>query len=79
MISFVMKLVNDFEEKHGCRPNLLYVNSEHLKRLCEDFDQGTDIQRISEMLEMEIIVSLDAVHPHVLKVPVDGDTIREAV
>ena len=68
MISFINRLVFDFENNHGCRPNTLYLNCEHLERLQEDFASGTDIQAIAQLLDMEIIISREAVHPHVVRV-----------
>ncbi|GMR09065.1 MAG: hypothetical protein BMS9Abin26_2077 [Gammaproteobacteria bacterium] len=73
MISFINRLVFDFENSHGCRPNTLYLNCEHLDRLQDDFEAGTDIQAIARLLEMEIIISREAVHPHVVRVSTVND------
>lgn len=73
MISFINRLVFDFENNHGCRPNTLYLNCGHLERLQENFEEGIDIQTIAKLLQMEIIISREAVHPHVVRVSTVND------
>ena len=65
MLSFIYSLVNGFESSHGIRPNLLYLNENHLHRLIEQFDPEYDLFKIMDFLCMEIIIDKSLVHPHV--------------
>lgn len=65
MLSFIYRLVNDFEHNHGVRPNLLYLNQEHVSHLQDGFSEEFDLRRITEMLGMEIIIDKGVIHPHV--------------
>ena len=58
MISTINQLTTKFEQKHGYRPNLLYVNAEQLKTLQEQLcEYNLDI--ISQLLGMQIILVQD--------------------
>ena len=65
MLSFIYNLVSNFESSHGLRPNLLYLNPLHLQYLTDGFAEDYDLFRIMDLLQMEIIVEDEAVHPHV--------------
>jgi hypothetical protein len=73
MLSFIMRLVFEFEKNHGYQPNLLYLSHEHLQRLRQELKRDTDIQTIAQKLGMEIIVTQDAVHPHVARIQIAED------
>lgn len=63
MLSFIMRLVFQFEHEHGCHPNLLYLSHDHLDRLRQEVSARVDLQTLSRQLGMEIVVTRDAVHP----------------
>ena len=65
MLGFICRLINSFEQEHGVRPNLLYLNRMHCKELKAAFDEGYSFSRIIAMLEMDIIVDPEIMHPHV--------------
>jgi hypothetical protein len=65
MLSFVVRLVWEFEREHGYAPNLLYLNENHLEHLREGFDARYAVQDIMDMLGMEILVENEILHPHV--------------
>lgn len=65
MLSYIVRLLTEFEREHQLRPNLLYLSPEHLERLREDFDSRFDLQAIMRMLDMEVLVDDVIVHPHV--------------
>ena len=65
MLSFIYRLVSEFEQEHGYKPNLLYVNEEHAERLTEGFDCQHDLHAIMGLLNMEIIIDKGVIHPHV--------------
>ena len=65
MLSHIVRLTTEFEREHGLRPNLLYLNPEHLQRLQADFDPRFDLQVTMGMLRMEVLVDAGILHPHV--------------
>lgn len=65
MLSFIYQLVQCFESTHGFPPNLLYLNRKHLAVLKEQMDDIQDLDLLVERLGMDIVVSNEALHPHV--------------
>jgi len=65
MISYILRLVDDFKREHGHQPNLLYLNEFHIQHLKAGFSEGISMQQICESLRMELIVTREAIHPHV--------------
>ena len=65
MLSFIYQLATRFEHAHHVRPNLLFLNPEHLEQLREAFADSEDLGRILGILRMELIVDTEVVHPHV--------------
>ena len=64
MISTINQLTQKYEQKHGYRPNLLYLNSALLQKLKEQFCEP-DIDVISQLIGMEIIIVQDLKQPYV--------------
>lgn len=65
MLSFIYQLVRSFELSHGFPPNLLYLNRTHLAALREQMDDIQDLDLLAERLGMDIVISNEALHPHV--------------
>lgn len=65
MLSFVYRLMRDFEKEHGIRPNLLYLNPVHMHFLREQMRSNQPLDEIVRLLGMEIIITREALHPHV--------------
>ncbi len=65
MLSFIYNLVSNFESSHGIRPNLLYLNEDHLHHLSDEFSEEYDLFQIMNMLQMEFIIDNETMHPHV--------------
>ncbi len=65
MLSFINRLVRDFELEHGIRPNLLYLNRFHVAHLKLSFDADYSMSQILNRLEMELIIEDDITQPHV--------------
>lgn len=65
MLGFIYRLIRDFEAEHGIRPNLLYLNQFHAAHLKASFDQSYTMNQIMEILEMELVIEHDIMHPHV--------------
>ena len=66
MLSFIYRLSRDFEKEHGIHPNLLYLNPTHLQFLREQLDNEEQLDNIVKLLGMEIMVTNEVIHPHVV-------------
>lgn len=65
MLSYINQQASKFEESHGIQPNLLYLNEEHILYLRNDFSAQYDLDAIMNLLQMELVISNEIVHPHV--------------
>jgi hypothetical protein len=65
MLSFLFRLMKAFQREHGFVPNVLYINEFHYQNLLENLPGLRGPEDITRFLQMEIIVSGDAIHPHV--------------
>ena len=65
MLSEIWGKMWDFECANGVRPNVLYINNEHLKLLLEDFYNEVAIERIIKILGVRLVINRDICHPHV--------------
>ncbi|MHB8744909.1 MAG: hypothetical protein ACYC7I_00060 [Gammaproteobacteria bacterium] len=65
MLSYFYQLAVSFERDHGLRPNRLYLNPTHLAYLKETFPDPSDFANILRLLEMELIIDREIVHPQV--------------
>jgi hypothetical protein len=65
MLSFINRLVRDFELEHGIHPNLLYLNRFHAEHLKTSFDADYSMSQILDVLSMELIIEDDITQPHV--------------
>jgi hypothetical protein len=66
MLSFIYRLIRDFEQKHGIHPNLLYLNEYHVKHLIDDVAVDCSLQNITDLLQLDLIVNREVLHPHVI-------------
>jgi hypothetical protein len=64
MLSYIYRIASEFQKEHGYPPNTLFLNRQHLARL-ELECAGVRIERILELLGMEIRVEQESGHPHV--------------
>jgi hypothetical protein len=65
MLSFIYRLIRDFEQEHGIHPNVLYINEVHAHYLRNGFAEHYSYQAIRDLLRMELVISRETVHPHV--------------
>jgi hypothetical protein len=65
MLSYIYRLIRDFEQEHGIHPNILYLNEIHAKHLKNGFAETYSYQDMRDLLQMEFVVSKETVHPHV--------------
>ena len=66
MLSYIYRLMCEFEQQHGMAPNLLYLNPVHLQHLKEGLAEGISLQSIYDLLKMELVVNYDTRHPNVI-------------
>ncbi len=69
MLSYILRLAFEFEKKHGFWPNMLYLNTEQFKHWQDEFADPVVFEEIARRLSLEIVISVDALHPHVAWVP----------
>lgn len=65
MLGYIYRLVSDFEHEHGIHPNLLYLNQFHSEHLKTAFADDYSLPSIMELLDMELVIENDIMHPHV--------------
>ena len=69
MLSYLYRLAVRYEQTHRVRPNLLYLNPDHLEQLRHAFDQPDNLDRILSLLQMELIIDREVIHPRVGWIP----------
>lgn len=65
MLSYIMRLVDEFQQTHSCRPNLLYLNDDQVRHLRSEFSAELGLHYLCKMLEMELVIDREVIHPHV--------------
>ena len=65
MLSYILGIAFRFERERGCSANLLYLNQEHMQRLCAELGVSAILQ-LSERLGLAVTVNPDIAHPHVV-------------
>jgi hypothetical protein len=65
MLSYILGIAFRFERKHGFLPNLLYLNQEHMRRLCAELGVSA-VMKLSERLGLVVMVYPDLAHPQVV-------------
>ena len=65
MLSYIYRLIRDFENLHGVQPNLLYLNELHVEHLKSAFEDCYTLQSIRDVLKMDVVISKEITHPHV--------------
>lgn len=75
MLSFLYNLAHHFEISHGYRANLLYINHRHYDALREELAEIHDLDKLSQFLGMDLVISDEATHPHVVWQPIEWTKI----
>lgn len=65
MLGYIYRLIKGFEQEHGVHPNLLYLNRLHSDHLKSAFDEGYSLGQIMAMLQMEMVIDPEVMHPRV--------------
>jgi hypothetical protein len=66
MISFILRIIDEFKREHGYPPNLLYLNEFHLNHLMSSLAEDLTLPLICELFQLELIVNREVIHPHVV-------------
>jgi hypothetical protein len=66
MLSYIYQIANTFEQSHGIKPNLLYLNPIHFSNLREQLAELNTRDELIRFLGMEIIITPEAIHPQVV-------------
>ncbi len=66
MISFLYRIVSQFERENGHRPNLIFLHPAHMEALQCDLASIHGLGELVRFLGMEIIVDAEIVHPQVM-------------
>ncbi len=64
MLSFLFRLVRDFQATHGYQPNTLFISPRHYRSLQQSVPGLAGNPELSRFLAVDIILSETAVHPH---------------
>jgi len=75
MLSFLYNLAHDFELSHGYHSNLLYINQRHFDALRTELAEISDLAKLTQFLGMDIVISEEATHPHVVWQPIEWTKI----
>lgn len=68
MLSHIVNLVSDYEQDHGMKPNLVYMNETHYGYLREEMPGVWDHDDVVSLLGIDIALSDMAIRPHVATV-----------
>lgn len=65
MLAYLYRLIQDYHQQHGFQPNLLYLNRFHCEYLRAAFADNYTLQDITNVLELELVIDQEIIHPHV--------------
>jgi len=69
MLSFLYRLIRAFREEHGYQPNVVVMSAAHYRVLQDSLPELANPADLARFLQMEILLSEEAVHPHVAWMP----------
>jgi hypothetical protein len=75
MLSHIVSLVSTYEQSHGIRPNLVFMNEGHYAALREELPGVRDHDDVTTILGVDIALSDEAIRPHVATVTFGGNHI----
>jgi len=67
--------VSTYEQSHGIRPNLVFMNETHYSYLREELPGVRDHDDVTNIIGVDIALSDEAVRPHVATVTFGGNHI----
>ena len=75
MLRHIVSLVSTYEQSHGIRPNLVFMNEGHYAALREELPGVRDHDDVTTILGVDIALSDEAIRPHVATVTFGGNHI----
>lgn len=75
MFSHIVSLVQDYEQGHGMRPNVVYMNETHYSYLREEMPGVRDHNEVVRILGVDIALADDILHPQVATVRFAAENI----
>lgn len=75
MLSLIVSLVSNYEERYGNRPNLVYMNETHYGYLREELPGVRGHDGVVAILGVDIALSEQAIQPHVATAQLAADNI----
>ena len=63
MTSFIYQLAQEYEQEHGFRPNVLYLNQIHFNELQGQLSEIRNLGAMSRLLGMEIVLDSEIPKP----------------
>ena len=75
MLSFLYHQAHDFELNHDYRANLLYINPQHFIALRQELAEIHDLDKLTQFLGMDIVISEEAAQPHVVWQPIEWNKV----
>jgi len=66
MLSYIFRLINQFQPQPGIEPTLIYMNEMHMLELRKALSPDETIQSITDLLGMEMIIHREITHPQVV-------------
>jgi hypothetical protein len=75
MLSHIVSLVREYEQFHGTRPNLVYMNETHYGYLREELPGVRDHNDVISILGVDIALSDEALRPQVATVRFAAENI----
>ncbi|MFT5115015.1 MAG: hypothetical protein ACI8P9_004358 [Parasphingorhabdus sp.] len=65
MLSYIYRLCKEFELAMGYRPNVLFINQDHLESLRQSFSEDMDFSEVRGKLGLEVLLRQESIHPSV--------------
>ena len=73
MLSHILRQVQDFERRHGRRPNVVYINEDHLHVLRTDYPQLFRQDPVIELgFRIAVVSNLALTQPEAAWLPADA-------
>lgn len=72
MLGCIHAMMREYENRHGCRPDLLRINRAHFERLRRHFSDPDDVETMMAVLNMTLLISEDAVGPVLARIARPG-------
>ncbi len=64
MLSFLYRLIRNFQREHQFPPNVVYLSSLHYRALRDNLSKFNH-EQIEHFLQVHIVLEPEALHPHV--------------